>query len=80
MTISKPHRCDFCSGTVRQVIADREPIMVRGGSVFVQGFEIGKCDRCGHAYFPVDLIKRAERAAEHPDQVERAVSIPILAA
>ena len=75
-----PHRCDFCTGTVRGVVAHSEPIIVRGGLVLIEGFEIGKCDRCGHAYFPASVVKQAEAAAEHPDRANRVVSVPVVMA
>jgi YgiT-type zinc finger domain-containing protein len=72
-----PHACDFCPGTVRSFIARHEPIRVRGTVVLLEGVTIGKCDRCGHRYFPADVVKRADAVAQNPD---RTMPIGILAA
>lgn len=74
------HRCDFCSGTVRPTIAKSESILVRDGLVLIDGVQIGKCDRCGHTYFPAAIVKAAERVAQHPDQAARVVHVPVIAA
>lgn len=76
----QPHRCDFCPGTVRPIIAKCETIQVRDGIVLLEGVVIGKCDHCGHTYFPAAIVKRAEQAAMHPDQAARVVTIPVIAA
>jgi YgiT-type zinc finger domain-containing protein len=72
------HRCDFCSGTVRPTIASSEPIQVRDGIVLIDGVEIGKCDRCGHTYFPAAVVKAAERVAASPDTASRIAQIPVV--
>lgn len=65
------HSCDFCTGTVRPIVAHHEPIRVRGTVVLLEGFVIGKCDRCGHRYFPAHVVKRADAAAQSPQQVAK---------
>lgn len=76
----KPHRCDFCPGTVQPVLAKSEAIHVLGGLVLLEGVTIGKCDRCGHQYFPAAVLKRAEQVAQHPEQAARVVSVPVVPA
>jgi len=80
MTEYKPHRCDFCSGTVQPIVAKSEPLMVQGGLVLLEGVTIGKCDRCGHRYFPASVLKRAEQVASRPEQAVRVVSVPVVPA
>lgn len=80
MTQIQPHECDFCSGTVRPTVANSESIRVRNSVVLVEGAMFGKCDRCGHRYWPAEVLKRAECAAEHPEQASRIISIPVIAA
>ena len=80
MTEYQPHHCDFCPGTVEALVAHFEPIRVCERLVLLDGIVIGKCNRCGHRYFPADVVKRAEQAAQHPDQATRRESIPVVAA
>lgn len=72
-----PHRCDFCLGTVGPITAHHEPIRVRGTVVLLEGFIIGKCDTCGHRYFPATVVKLADAAAQRPDQT---TPVPVVAA
>ena len=74
------HRCDFCSGTVRAMVARHEPMRVCGKVVLLDGHVIGKCDRCGHLYYPADVVKLAEHVAKHPEEASRHESIPVAAA
>lgn len=80
MSKYQPHRCDFCTGTVQPIVAKTEPIHVRGGLVLLDGVVIGKCDRCGHCYFPAEIVKRAERAAENPQEASQVRTFPVVAA
>ena len=80
MTAYQPHRCDFCPGTVESLVASFEPIRVCERLVLLDGVVIGRCDRCGHRYFPADVVKRAEQAAQHPEQAARCEPIPVVAA
>jgi YgiT-type zinc finger domain-containing protein len=80
MSDYKPHRCDFCIGTVEPIVAKSEPIQVRGAVVLLEGMVIGKCNRCGHRYFPAAVLKRAEQVAQHPEQALRVVHVPVVPA
>jgi len=80
VTDYQPHRCDFCPGTVESLVAHFEPIRVCERLVLLDGVVIGKCARCGHCYFPADVVKHAEQAAQHPEQAARHESIPVVAA
>lgn len=75
-----PHRCDFCTGTVRPIVAHEESIRVRGTVVMLDGVVIGKCDRCGHRYFPAAVVKAADNVAQHPEQAARVIHVPVIAA
>ena len=74
------HRCDFCDGTVRAMVARYEPIRACGKVVLLDGQVIGRCDLCGHRYYPPDVVKLAERIAKHPEEAARHESIPVAAA
>ena len=48
--------------------------------VLLDGLVIGKCDRCGHRYYPAAVVKMAERAAKDPGQAARIETVPVVAA
>lgn len=80
MNSYQAHQCDFCPGTVQPVAARNEALRVRDKLVLVENVTIGKCDRCGHRYWPAEILKRAERTGEHPEEATRMASIPVVAA
>ncbi len=73
-------QCDFCSGTVGPFLTHNEPLKVSGMVVLREGFTIGKCGRCGHRYFPVEVLKRAEDAVRNVDDATRSETVPVVAA
>lgn len=75
-----PHQCDFCTGTVKPVVAHGEPVRLARRLVLIEGHTIGKCDRCGHRYFPAAVLRLAEQIATHPDQAGRMESVPVAVA
>ena len=80
MSIHQLHECDFCSGTIQPTASQHQPLRVRDKLVLVENVTIGKCDHCGHRYWPAEILKKAERAAEHPEEASRMASIPVVAA
>lgn len=74
------HQCDFCNGTVHPMVASYEPMRACGRVVLLDGPVIGTCDRCGHRYYPAEVVKLAERVAMHPEEAARHESIPVAAA
>ncbi len=74
------HDCDFCPGTVEALCAHKEPLKVSGTLVLIEGFTIGKCNRCGHRYFPAEVLKRAEQAAQDVAKASHSETVPVVAA
>lgn len=74
-----PHRCDFCEGTVEPIVAQSEPLRIGDQLVLLDGVTIGRCNRCGHRYFPSKVVKLAEEIAAHPDRAARVVTVPVAA-
>ena len=80
MTDYPAHDCDFCPGTVEALCAHNEPFKVSGTLVLIEGFTIGKCNRCGHRYFPAEVLKRAEQVAQDTAKASHSETVPIVAA
>ena len=80
MTDYSAHDCDFCPGTVEAFYTHHEPLKVSGTLVLIEGFTIGKCNRCGHRYFPAEVLKRAEQVAQDTAKASHSETVPIVAA
>lgn len=80
MTDYPAHDCDFCPGTVEAFYTHHEPLKVSGTLVLIEGFTIGKCNRCGHRYFPAEVLKRAEQVAQDTAKASHSETVPIVAA
>lgn len=52
--------CEYCDGTVREHLIDREPISHHRGIVILEDVPIGVCDHCGAHYYAADVLHRVE--------------------
>lgn len=69
-------RCEYCSGTVRERIIDREPISHHRGIVILENVPIGVCDNCGAHYYAAAVLRQAEAILQSGNH-RRTVEIPI---
>lgn len=69
--------CEYCSGTVRERIIDREPISLHRGIVILENVPIGVCDTCGAHYYAAPVLKQAEQVLKSTPDTQRTVEIPI---
>jgi YgiT-type zinc finger domain-containing protein len=53
-------RCEYCDGTVREQIVDREPISHHRGIVILEKVPVGVCDHCGAHYHAAEVLHRVE--------------------
>lgn len=74
------HDCEFCPGMVEAFCTHNEPLKVSGTLVLIEGFSIGKCNRCGHRYFPAEVIKRAEQVTQDAAKASHSETVLIVAA
>ena len=45
------YKCEYCEGTVKECIIDRESFKHKDGFVILEDVPIGICDRCGYRYY-----------------------------
>jgi YgiT-type zinc finger domain-containing protein len=69
--------CEYCSGTVREQVVDREPICLHRGIVILENVPVGICDRCGAHYYAAPVLKQAEAILKSGPKNQRTVEIPI---
>ena len=56
--------CEYCEGTVRERVLEREPISHHRGIVVLEAVPIGVCDRCGAHYYAAPILKRKNMPVE----------------
>jgi YgiT-type zinc finger domain-containing protein len=69
--------CEYCAGTVRERIVDREPISHHRGIVVLENAPVGVCDRCGAHYYAAPVLKRVEAILTSPNPAGRTLQIPL---
>jgi YgiT-type zinc finger domain-containing protein len=69
--------CEYCPGTVRERILDREPINHHRGIVILEHVPIGVCDRCGAHYIAAPVLKRAEAILKGNGPAARTMTVPV---
>ena len=63
MTIRFAYRCEYCEGTVREKLVEREAFKHEAGFVILEDVMIGVCDKCGNRYYSVGTLKRVQAIA-----------------
>jgi len=69
--------CEYCPGTVRERILDREPINHHRGIVILENVPIGVCDRCGAHYVAAPVLRRAEEILKSDRPPGRTLTVPV---
>ena len=68
--------CEYCNGTVRERIMDREPISHHRGIVVLESVPHGVCDRCGAHYYAATVLKRVEAILTATTPPVRTLQVP----
>lgn len=70
-------RCEYCTGTVRERLLEREPISHHRGIVILENVPLGVCDHCGAHYYAAKVLKRVEAILTSNAKPCRTLGIPI---
>ena len=71
------YRCEYCEGTVKERLIEREAFKHRKGFAILENVPVGICDRCGCRYYHSTILQRVEEIAEGRKAPERIESIPV---
>ncbi|GAK56352.1 hypothetical protein U27_03314 [Candidatus Vecturithrix granuli] len=71
------YRCEYCEGTVREQMVDREVFKHRDGFVILEHVPVGVCDQCGCRYYHASLLHRVEEIISKRQPAERMELIPV---
>ncbi len=70
-------RCEYCEGTVRERIIDREPISHHRGIAVLENVPVGVCEHCGAHYYAASVLKRVESILTSPTPPGRTMQVPV---
>lgn len=71
------YKCEYCEGTVKERIVDRESFKHKSGFVILEDVPIGVCEKCGSRYYHSTILKRVEEIATGNKSPERMETIPV---
>lgn len=71
------YKCEYCKGTVKKRIVEREAFKHKSGFVILEDVPIGVCDRCGYRYYHSTILQRIEEIASGKKAPERTETIPV---
>lgn len=74
------YRCEYCDGTVRERIVEREAFKHVSWFVILERVPIGVCDRCGNRYYHASVLRRVDQIATGQALPERTGPVPVAAA
>ena len=69
--------CEYCEGTVRERVVEREPITHHRGIAVLENVPIGVCDQCGAHFYAAPVLKRVESLLNSPSPSRRTLQIPV---
>lgn len=69
--------CEYCAGTVRERVVEREPITHHRGIAVLENVPIGVCDQCGAHFYAAPVLKRVELLLTSPSPSRRTLQIPV---
>jgi YgiT-type zinc finger domain-containing protein len=70
-------RCEYCEGTVRSRLVNREAFKHKSGFVILENISIGICDSCGNRYYSADILHAVHEIATGKKVADRKEEIPV---
>ena len=77
MKDSYGYSCEYCDGTVRERIVEREVFKHKHAFVILENVSIGICDHCGNRYYSADILRRVHEIACGKIPPDRVEPIPV---
>jgi len=77
MTTRFGYRCEYCEGTVREKLVEREALKHKAGFVILEDVVIGICDKCGNRYHSADTRRRVEGIVTGKIPPDRIEQVPV---
>lgn len=71
------YKCEYCEGTVKEQLVEKEVFKHKNGFVMLENVPVGICDICGYRYYHSTILRRVEEIAEGKRTPERTETIPV---
>jgi YgiT-type zinc finger domain-containing protein len=71
------YQCEYCQGTVKEQLVEKEIFKHKNGFVMLENVPIGICDKCGYRYCHSKILRRVEEIAEGKRAPEKTECIPV---
>ena len=69
--------CEYCKGTVKPKMVEREAFKHKDGFVIPENITIGICDTCGNRYYSANILHTVHEIATGKKSPERTEQIPV---
>ncbi len=77
MKIMYGYRCEYCEGTVKPRIVERESFKHKDGFIILEDIAIGVCDQCGNRYYGADVLHAVHEIGTGKRVPERTEAVPV---
>ena len=71
------YKCEYCNGTVRPRLVEREVFKHKKGFVILENVVIGVCDGCGDRYYSAEILHIVHEIATGRRLPERTEAVPV---
>jgi YgiT-type zinc finger domain-containing protein len=71
------YKCEYCEGTVKERVVEREAFKHKTGFVILENIPIGICDKCGSRYYHSRLLHRVDEIATGKASPVKTESVPV---
>jgi len=71
------YKCEYCNGTVKKTLIEKEVFKHRAGFVMLEDVPIGVCDECGYRYYHSTILRTVGEIASGKRKPERTEMIPV---
>ena len=71
------YQCEYCEGTVKPRLIDREAFKHKNGFIILENVTIGVCDICGNRYYSAEILHMVNDIATGIKTPERTEMIPV---
>jgi YgiT-type zinc finger domain-containing protein len=71
------YKCEYCAGTVREKMVEREAFKHKRSFVILEHVPIGVCDQCGTRYYHASLLHRVAEVAAGRSAIDKTENVPV---
>jgi len=77
MRIMYGYQCEYCKGTVRPRLVERESFKHKNGFIILEDVTIGVCDQCGNRYYSAEIVHAVHELAMGERVPDRTEIVPV---